>query len=258
MAKPVLPIRTKTSPAGTGKAQLTAKQALAQTARAPRDPHGWKEHGRHLFNADDLKGAKAALTRAAELDPSDHGIWLLLGYTALNGGDESLAREHFEHALSLSDNLFEAHLNLAFLYLRRNETGVSITHVEKALSLQPDSIPALRVKAQLLSGLSKHEEAIGIFERLIQQDRNNAFGYWNDLGNVKRELSRFEESLECYRKAASHSAASAIALSNQITLLHYMPGRDPAEILELCKKWGKTFTPHKAVRRPQPSDRSPG
>lgn len=211
-----------------------------------------------MFNADDLKGAKAALTRAAELDPSDHGIWLLLGYTALNGGDESLAREHFEHALSLSDNLFEAHLNLAFLYLRRNETGVSITHVEKALSLQPDSIPALRVKAQLLSGLSKHEEAIGIFERLIQQDRNNAFGYWNDLGNVKRELSRFEESLECYRKAASHSAASAIALSNQITLLHYMPGRDPAEILELCKKWGKTFTPHKAVRRPQPSDRSPG
>ena len=257
MAKLVLPNRTKPSHTTSGKTQLTAKQALAQTARAPQDPHGWKEHGRHLFNVDDLTGAKAALKRAVELDPADHGIWLLLGYTLLNAGEESASLEHFEHALTIQGDLFEAHLNLAYLYLRRNDTSKSITHIEKALALQPDSNLALRVKAQLLTVSSKHEEAISIFERLIRQDQNNVHGYWNDLGNIKRELSRFEEALECYRKAATHSATSSIALSNQITLLHYLPGRDPAEILDLCKKWGQTFTPRKTVQRPLPDDRSP-
>lgn len=240
-----------------GKAQLTAKQALAQTRRAPQDPHGWKEHGRHLFNADDLEGAKVALERAAKLDPTDHGIWLLLGYTLLNAGEESPAIARFEHALSLQNDVFEAHLNLAYLYLRRNETGTSITHIEKALSMQPNSTLALRVKAQLLTVSSKHEEAIEIFERLIRQDKTNTHDYWNDLGNIKREVVQLEDALDCYRKAAAYSGTKSVALSNQITLLHYMPDRDPSDILELCKRWGQTFTPRKTVVRPKPSNSSP-
>lgn len=255
MAKSAPPPSTQ-SPA-VGKAQLTAKQALAQTKRAPQDPHGWKEHGRHLFNADDLEGAKVALERAAKLDPTDHGIWLLLGYTLLNAGEESPAIARFEHALSLQNDVFEAHLNLAYLYLRRNETGTSITHIEKALSMQPNSTLALRVKAQLLTVSSKHEEAIEIFERLIRQDKTNTHDYWNDLGNIKREVVQLEDALDCYRKAAAYSSTKSVALSNQITLLHYMPDRDPSDILELCKRWGQTFTPRRTVVRPKPSNSSP-
>lgn len=255
MAKSAPP--TSTQSPTVGKAQLTAKQALALTKRVPQDPHGWKEHGRHLFNADDLEGAKVALERAAKLDPADHGIWLLLGYTLLNAGEESPAIARFEHALSLQNEVFEAHLNLAYLYLRRNETGTSITHIEKALSLQPNSTLALRVKAQLLTVSSKHEEAIEIFERLIRQDKTNTHDYWNDLGNIKREVVQLEDALDCYRKAAAYSGTKSVALSNQITLLHYMPDRDPSDILELCKRWGQTFTPRKTVVRPKPSDVSP-
>ncbi|TRM50980.1 FkbM family methyltransferase [Achromobacter sp. LC458] len=255
MAKSAPP--TSTQSPTVGKVQLTAKQALALTKRAPQDPHGWKEHGRHLFNADDLEGAKVALERAAKLDPTDHGIWLLLGYTLLNAGEESPAIARFEHALSLQNDIFEAHLNLAYLYLRRNETGTSITHIEKALSMQPNSTLALRVKAQLLTVSSKHEEAIEIFERLIRQDKTNTHDYWNDLGNIKREVVQLEDALDCYRKAAAYSGAKSVALSNQITLLHYMPDRDPSDILELCKRWGQTFTPRKTVVRPKPSNSSP-
>ncbi|MCG7325927.1 glycosyltransferase [Achromobacter sp. ACRQX] len=255
MAKSDLPTKTKSST--VGKTPLTAKQALARTQRFPQDPYGWKEHGRHLFNADDLSSAKAALSRASELDPEDCGIWLLLGYTQLNAGDETLAVQHFEHALSLQSDLFEAHLNLGFLYMRRNEAATSIAHIEKALSLRPENALALRVKAQLLVLTSQHEDAIRIYERLVNEDTANLHHYWNDLGNIKRELIRLDEALECYVKAAMHPATRPIALSNQITLLHYMPNRDPVEILDLCKKWGQIFTPPMTALRPIPRDRSP-
>ncbi len=221
----------------------------------PNDPHGWKEHGRHQLNAGDLRGAETALARAAELAPTDYGTWLLLGYASFSAGDELTAVDHFQRVLALRADDFDAHVNLAFLFLRQNQTGQSIEHVERALALQPNSIPALRVKAQLLHVSGKYQAAISIFEQLIQQDQATAHGCWNDLGNIKRELGRLDEALDCYRKAAGHSGTSSVALSNQITLLHYMPDRDPSEIFELCKKWGQTFAPAKGMRRPRPADR---
>ncbi len=258
MAKSALPSKAKSKPFANGALPLTPKQALAQTKRVPQDPHGWKEHGRHLLNAKDLKLAKAALSQAAKLAPDDYGIWLLLAHATLNSGDEPAALAHFQHVLALHPDAFDAHLHLAFLLLRRNDRTGSLLHVEAALAQQPDDIAAQRVKAQLLSLSSKHEEAATIFERLIKQDPHNSSSHWNELGNLKRELARFDEALDCYRKASMHSATSSIALSNQITLLHYMPDRDPSEILELCKKWGRTFAPRKTLKRPEPADKSHG
>jgi len=256
MAQPDQPPTAKRASFANSALPLAPKQALAQTKRTPQDPHGWKEHGRHLLNANDLEGAKAALRKAAELAPGDYGISLLLAHATLNGGDEHTALDHFEHVLTLNSHVFDAQLHLAFLWLRRNETAKSVHHVEIALAIQPDNVAAQRIKAQLLTLTSKHEDAAAILQRLIKQDPHNSSGYWNDLGNLKRDLAKFDEALECYRKASAHSSTSSIALSNQITLLHYMPDRDPSEILDLCKKWGRTFTPRKAVMRPRPVDTS--
>lgn len=254
MAKSSSPIKHKSiRPAGS-PLPLTADQALALTKRSPHDPAGWKEYGRHLLNSNDPLGAEAALKKSAELSPDDPGTWLLMGFAALSTTNESLACRYFAHTLTLQPDTFDAHLNLAYLLLRQNEIDKSTMHIDKALALRPCDGAALQVKAQLLKTSAQYEAAGEIFVQLIQQDPRNAYSYWNDLGNIKRELVRLDEARECYEKSLSLGATNPVVLSNHITLLHYLPDCDMSEILEQCKKWGLTFAPHKPAQRPHPSN----
>lgn len=257
MAPSVISSKAKSKRTTHSSLLLTAAQAVTRTTRSPKDPLGWKEHGRHLLNADELEAANAALQQAAKLSPENPDVWMLLGFAALKTAEEPLAQEHFERALSLKADIFDAHLHLSHILLRRNDLENSAKHIDRALELRPRDLAALQVKAQQLK-LSSHYEAAGkIFEGLIKQDPGNAYAYWSDLANIKRELVQLDEALECYHKSLALGATNPIVLSNLITLLHYIPDCDPARILERCKEWGSTFAPRRSTARPRLLDPSP-
>ncbi|WP_185805575.1 TDP-N-acetylfucosamine:lipid II N-acetylfucosaminyltransferase [Achromobacter denitrificans] len=250
-------IKAKSKRTANSTLLLTAAQALTRTKRLPADPLGWKEHGRHLLNANEMDAANAALQQAATLAPCNPDVWMLLGFAALKTAKEPLAQEHFERALSLKPDIFDAHLHLSHLLLRQNDLKRCAEHIDRALTLKPRDIAALQVKAQQLKLSSRYEAAGAIFEGLIEQDPDNAYAYWNDLANIKRELIQLDEALECYLKSLALGASNPVVLSNLITLLHYLPDCDPAKILERCKEWGMIFAPRTSAVRPRPRDRSP-
>lgn len=259
MAKSV-PFNKLTKSGGSASntaAAMTLSQAQQRTERHPADAKAWIELGRCLIDEKNSDAADRALEKAAALSPASAEISLLRGHNALDANQEWLAFQHFERALALRPGDFEALLNLGYILFRQGHSERGLQYTESAIAQQPRNVSATRLKAQLLAMLSRYQESIDTFERLVQVDPANCHGYWNDLGNIKRELGRFDEALEYYRRAEGLQTMASLALSNQITLLHYMPGIAPSEITALCKKWGQTFVPGHSVHRSQSNDTSP-
>ncbi len=247
---------TKNGRSAPNAAALTLSQAQQRVERHPEDAKAWIELGRCFISEKDPDAAERALEKAAALSPASADISLLRGQAALDANEEWTAFQHFERALAIRPSDFEALLNLGYILFRQGHSEQGLKYTESAVVQEPNSVSAMRLKAQLLSMQSRYEESIQIFERLVQVDPVNRYGYWNDLGNIKRELGKLDEALEYYLKAEGLEAMASLALSNQITLLHYMPSITPSKITNLCKKWGRTFTPNVPARRPKPVDKS--
>jgi len=258
MSKSALSQLSRRKQVNATRKSLTLQQARARTVQFAHDPLGWRELARHLGHADDLPQARQAAEKAIELAPDDAESWVVLGKIESRAHRDDLADKHFRQALALDAGHAEAHQNLAEMAFRKNDNIGALQHAEGVLGRRPNDVTALSRKAQVLSRLFRYEEAAAICEQLIRQDPKNLYVHWNDLGNVKRDLGLLEEAEACYRKAASLTADDPVPFSNWLTLSHYIPHKDPAEILALCKKWGEFFAPDKTVERAIPADRSPG
>jgi predicted O-linked N-acetylglucosamine transferase (SPINDLY family) len=256
MAKPSLSSVRRRIPSNAGQ-PLTLQQAEARTRQFPNDPAAWKQLGRHLREDGRIDEAVDALQKAVDLASEDPEAWILLGQAEAKAGNDPVAQQHFERALELRDDAWEAHQGIADVLHRRYDNEGALVHLDRVLELRPNDVPALSRKAQLLTRLARLDEAAVLCQQLIRQDSKNSFVHWNDLGNINRDLGLLDEAERCYSKAATFGKTDPTALSNRLTLLHYMPDRGPLDILHACKEWSARFAPTKAVVRPVPSDRSP-
>lgn len=225
--------------------------------RLPSDPKGLKNRAKQLYASTSFLEARSVIEAAIELEPNDAEAVAFLGKVVAKQGDDTLAHQHFLRALGLQANCLDAHQGIADLLFRRTDYTGALNHVERILERHPAHTSALHRKAQILTRLYRYEEAAALCESLIKIDKPNRFIYLNDLGNLKRDLGLLQEALDCYTKSAALTKTDPAPLSNQITLLHYMPEAAPADILELCKKWGRAFAPRQTTGRPQPLDLSP-
>lgn len=227
------------------------------TLQMPRqDLRSLKQRAQQFYASTSYSEAISAITAVIELTPDDAEAIAFLGRIVAKQGDDALASQHFLRALELQENCLDAHQGMADVLFRRNDYAAAMTHVERILEKRPTHASALHRKAQILMRLQRYEEAASLCESLIKVDTRNQFVYLNDLGNIKRDLGLLQEALQCYQQSAKLTKTDPAPLSNQITLLHYMPEAKPAAILDLCKKWGRTFAPRQAAKRPEPSDRS--
>lgn len=88
---------------------------------------------------------------------------LALGYLSLGGEDATsltqLADTHADRAVSLDGNLANAHAALGLVALRRNEWITAREQFDLALTLDPNSAPALEGLACLLADTGRHDDA---------------------------------------------------------------------------------------------------
>ncbi|CAP43358.1 O-linked N-acetylglucosamine transferase family protein [Bordetella petrii] len=239
-----------------GAKLLTLPQAQARTRRFPLDLHAWKELGRNLCNVGELDQARAAVEKALELAPDDPQIWILLGQIETRADQDRKARGHFEHAISLQEKLPGAHHGLAAVLLRLNDCDGALKHIERALEYSPGQSAIKAQKSIILSRNYRYEEAGALLKELLEEDPKNAFAHWTNLGNIQRDLGKLEHAEASYRQAVELQPASPIALSNRLTLLHYMPERTLADIKQACMEWGSLFAKSDAGRRPRPANMS--
>ncbi|WP_081627064.1 glycosyltransferase [Bordetella sp. FB-8] len=249
----------KTAPAG-----LTVQEALDQTRRFPDNPRVWLELAQLTIDTD-AELALAAAQKLAQLLPNDYDVRVILGKLESMAEQYEQARKHYERALEIKPDDFDMLCQVASLHLQVNKNNEqALDLIDRALAQQPRNIHALYLKAYGLILARRYDEATDLLhEQLIPLDPANAY-YWNLLGQTYRDTGEFKRAEASYLKSialaetAKNQAAYIDAVSNRLTLMHYMPEHSAEEILQACREWGALFAPNQASSRPRPATPNPG
>lgn len=255
MAK--LPSSTPAQAASSPTAKKPRQPAGTRKAASPRTAAGYKTLGQRLRAENKLGEARQAFQKAVELAPHDMQALLHLGFAELSDGDHFTARLRFEKVLEADPDDPDAHQGMGTMCYVAGLNTSALQHIEKTLAKKPQHKPALMTKTQLLTRMSRVEEAAELVQRMIKEDPENAVTHWNDLGNIHRTTGNLVEAEKCYSTAATFTKEDPAPLSNRLTLMHYMPERTAEQIVQACKEWGQHFKPADTVKRPVPADLSP-
>ncbi|HEY0297090.1 MAG TPA: glycosyltransferase [Bordetella sp.] len=207
--------------------------------------------------------AKKAAQQLTELRPDDYTGWLLLGQTEMQSDNFHAAHKHYTHALELKENDSDVLTRLADVLFHLSQFEQAVERADQVLALKPNDVPTLIIKSNSLNRMYRFDEAADVFvNQLIPLDPREP-GIWNNLGTLKRDQGALAESEAAYirsaqlAKKAKRTDVLMQALSNRLTLLHYMPEKSADDILQAYKEWGVLFKSEGPVQRPRPTDLDP-
>jgi len=133
----------------------------------PKDAASWNDLGLAHEESGRLLEARAALTKATQLDPTYSRAWTNLGRLALAEGDEARALAHFERAAAMGPNNPIAHANLGMLRLRRGDSQGSEAAYRRATAVAPGMVSAWRGLARARHAQGDTEAALGALDRAL-------------------------------------------------------------------------------------------
>ncbi len=176
-----------------------------------REAYALYLQGKHFYERrteEALEKAVDALQAALKLEPEYVPAWNALGdvYWQQAGRfhdvheSMSLARAAYERALALDAGSAEAHAGLGWIkiYYDFDWQGAEEA-TQRALSIAPDNVEALRGAAALASALGKPDEAIVLNQRAIELDPLNT-GAHSRLGTDLLSSGRLTEAAATFRQ----------------------------------------------------------
>ncbi len=146
-----------------------------------------------MWLARDLVGARQALERALELNPSSSlaRLW----YASLLGQEgrweESLQQN--QRALALDPLSLLAHVDLAIAHIRLRQYDLAMEQLRAALELDADFIFANLWLGMLYSYQLKHEQAIAQLERTAEL-AGQEYALWPELAHAHARAGHTEEA----------------------------------------------------------------
>ena len=230
------------------RARLITERLVTQL---PEQAVLWKVHGAVLAALGDLEMSLRAKQRAVELDPRDADALANLGnglqdIDELDGAEESLRR-----ALDIEPEHLNGLNNLGMVLFRQFRYKEARETLERALALYPEFPAALINYANVLRDLKLIEEAEAAYQKAIALSPHSVIAHMNlgvlyserepkrpmlaeaclrraleedpghvetlvKLGELYRELKRFNRSEECFAKATEldpHHARAWVGLA---------------------------------------------
>jgi tetratricopeptide (TPR) repeat protein len=177
-ADPLLAARQLSSQGQHEEADTLLSEAVAEEPSAER----WHELGRIRDRAGNSAGAKAALSRAAGLEPDRQGVHLLLAKIYNDEGRIDQAVEEAEKERAVAPDDSRTLRVLASLYSQAGRTDDAIAAYEE-LTSQPDADPAMLSRLASLYGkkgdYAKSEE---VYRRVVEADPENADATYFKIG----------------------------------------------------------------------------
>ena len=117
------------------------------------------------------------------------------GYQALEQGDTDAAIMHFSNYLK-DDASNVAVLNtMARIYLQKQDIDNAHYYSKMAYQLNGTDVETQRVHAMVLVNKGEFENALAIFQSIVQQRPDFAAGYYY-LGLVQKQLGRYQEAVK--------------------------------------------------------------
>jgi len=225
--------------------ELTGEEL--STKRHTENPEAYKLYMRGRFYLskrapDDLQKSIAQFQQSIALDPNYAvayaglaDAYALLANTGASARElMPLAREAALKALSLDNDLAEAHAALAqiLIYYDYNFVGAEREH-KRAIALNPNYAPAHQWYSELLTALSRHEEAFAEMRRALEIDPTSLI--INRQYGVSLLFARqYDEAIAQLKKTIEMDADFAPAHST-LSLAYQLKGNYAESVEKLAK-----------------------
>ena len=135
------------------------------------------------------------LKLAIKKRPKDAKIINDLGIVYEKAGNNELAFMTFQHAISIDNNLPQAHINLSRYHLQKNNYDESLNQIDCAIKLDSKMAEAHNTKGMILEKLDKPKEALSSFSNALLNEPNNPDILINQV-RVLCDLGHFEDALK--------------------------------------------------------------
>ncbi|HEX8825116.1 MAG TPA: tetratricopeptide repeat protein, partial [Archangium sp.] len=196
----------------------------------------------------DLKQAEIFCDLGLEFAPQYADLWVNKGLIAMYAGNKSTAKEHFIKAIRFNQEHAAAYMNLGKLYLDEGANGKAHDSFQRALKVNPDYIEARynlgltfinlekldKAEKEFLTILAvnpnvaevhhdlgiiryrqgRMEETVDEMQKAVQLAPNLNADWWNDLGAVLMELSRFQEAKDAFGSCVALNPKHPQCLNN--------------------------------------------
>ena len=155
--------------------------------------------------------AEPLINRALQLDPRLSEAHVARGYLLNTRGDFPGAKAAYERAIELKPNNDTAHLGLAKLLFRHDNSlrEQGLTLARRAQELSPEDPNVNRVMAQFLAQMDRTGEARVMVEKLIRENPRDALSL-NLLGYFEVSEGNLLRGITTMRKAYALDPGSAV------------------------------------------------
>jgi tetratricopeptide (TPR) repeat protein len=181
------------APAGAQEAQLKAEKRAPPAPGLPKTPDErdsvLSELYAQLSASDDEAAAKSVADNIERvwLHSGSPTVDLLFGRAmqAISEKDFDRALQFLDHVVEQAPDFTEGWSRRAFVHFQRNNVGLSLGDLRRALALDPNHFKALDGLSQVLRDIGEKRAALEVLRRL-----SDVHPYWAGTVQAIEELSR--------------------------------------------------------------------
>jgi len=183
-----------------GEAVEAERMEIAAIEASVHDPQ--LQEAAAALAANVLHVAEPILRARLKETPEDVAAIRMLAELAGRIGRNRDAEMLLRRALELAPAFHAARSNLALVLHRQNRTEEALDELAKLSVVDPDNPGYANLKAAALGRIGEFEEAIALYEMLLQRGSKHP-KVWMSYGHALKTVGRQEESIEAYRRAVA-------------------------------------------------------
>lgn len=181
---------------------------------APQYADLWSNKGLIALYAGDKAKAKEYFIKAIRFNQEHAAAYMNLGKIYLDEGSYGKAHDSFQRALKVNPDYVEARYNLALTYINLNKLDKAEKELLTLIVVDPNVAQVYHDLGIVKYRQDKKEEAIEQMTKAVQLAPNLNADWWNDLGALLMESSRFEEARQAFGSCVAIDANHAQCLNN--------------------------------------------
>lgn len=187
-------------------------ELIGQTVkRHPRDPQPRLALISARLDAGQVKESLTEAQEGAAAFPLEPAFFDLLARAQQLAGDQNQALAAATKMASLQPNSPMPYVRMADLSLAAGDLQAGAAHLQRALSLRRDFLPAQRNLQIVYLQLGKQAEARALAQTVQKQRPNDPAG-WLMSGDLERQLGRHEAAVQAFRAALKLSRTADVAM----------------------------------------------
>ena len=158
---------------------------------------------RRLMESKDYEGALAEYTEAAKLAPNPFFAERMTDQQIEIYRRQGVLVEKIDE-LEASPESFEQQKQLAKMYLKLGNVTNALEILIQAKGLKPDDVQVNRWLVELYTKNGRRDEAVAIYNHLVEIDAGNAREYYSDIARLHLRAMDFDVATSAAKQAVAH------------------------------------------------------